>query len=519
MRVAAIDHRAAANGIRVGQTLGDAKSLHPDAVVHEQDSNADRAIIEALAIWADQFTPIVQIEDEQTLLLDVTGCDRLFHGEEQLVTRVCEGMQRKGFHVSAALADTNGAAWAWARTAHPDAINEPFDDAGFCRSGDRYSMIIIPAGQTIPALAMLPVGALRIDPKVTRELAYVGVHHVKDLLHLPRASLAGRFGDDVLKRIDQATGELPEPLVPYQPPRALAETVRLTAPTDRRDQLEHMIEEVLAIFCRQLDQQGKGVRCIHLTFNCPDCDQSTEGRNRDASVTESISLSKVTRSRSHLQKLVRVLVDQLQFPGKFDAVTMWTQELEQLDDTQRSLFDHREQSEESMADLLDRLAVRLGKNAVVMPQPVSEYQPEHAFRYAPVNHAREAKTAKEKPRNDEPRHANAIRPLRLLQRPREIGVTVIAEPSLTLQVVQPDVEHQTSDHDRALDTVGAPQQLRFHGQTHDITLVVGPERIETGWWRGPHTRRDYYRVRTNNGQKLWIFQNLDTERWFLHGWF
>ena len=48
---------------------------------------------------------------------------------------------------------------------------------------------------------------------------------------------------------------------------------------------------------------------------------------------------------------------------------------------------------------------------------------------------------------------------------------------------------------------------------------IGPERIETGWWRGLHVQRDYYRVLTDTGRRAWIFRRRDTNEWFLHGWF
>ena len=49
--------------------------------------------------------------------------------------------------------------------------------------------------------------------------------------------------------------------------------------------------------------------------------------------------------------------------------------------------------------------------------------------------------------------------------------------------------------------------------------ALGPERIETLWWRGPTVRRDYYRMVTESGSQLWIFRRLADGRWFLHGIF
>jgi len=64
---------------------------------------------------------------------------------------------------------------------------------------------------------------------------------------------------------------------------------------------------------------------------------------------------------------------------------------------------------------------------------------------------------------------------------------------------------------------GPPFCFRFRGQEHRIARSCGPERIETGWWRGRPIARDYYRVETTTGQRFWLFRSLDDGRWFLHG--
>ena len=55
----------------------------------------------------------------------------------------------------------------------------------------------------------------------------------------------------------------------------------------------------------------------------------------------------------------------------------------------------------------------------------------------------------------------------------------------------------------------------------DAERRVSEERlfIETGWWRGPHVKRDYYRVLTQTGRRAWLFRERDSQTWFLHGWF
>jgi protein ImuB len=71
----------------------------------------------------------------------------------------------------------------------------------------------------------------------------------------------------------------------------------------------------------------------------------------------------------------------------------------------------------------------------------------------------------------------------------------------------------------ALAPDGPPVQLLFAQQTHRVARCWGPERIETGWWRGYSVRRDYYRLETDQGHWFWVFRHLHDGQWFLHGMF
>jgi protein ImuB len=66
---------------------------------------------------------------------------------------------------------------------------------------------------------------------------------------------------------------------------------------------------------------------------------------------------------------------------------------------------------------------------------------------------------------------------------------------------------------------GPPQQVTWAGHSHRVTKTWGPERIETGWWRGALVRRDYYRIELAGGLWLWGFRNLSEGGWFVQGLF
>jgi protein ImuB len=86
------------------------------------------------------------------------------------------------------------------------------------------------------------------------------------------------------------------------------------------------------------------------------------------------------------------------------------------------------------------------------------------------------------------------RPLQLLPRPVALAVTSIV----------PD---------------GPPLRAEISGRQQQIARCWGPERIETGWWRGRPVGRDYYQVETAAGHRLWLFRRLRDGRWFWHGSF
>jgi protein ImuB len=61
-------------------------------------------------------------------------------------------------------------------------------------------------------------------------------------------------------------------------------------------------------------------------------------------------------------------------------------------------------------------------------------------------------------------------------------------------------------------------------------ILEGPERIESGWWDGKGVARDYYVARSERprgegsdgpslGARLWVFQERQSKRWYVHGVF
>jgi protein ImuB len=66
---------------------------------------------------------------------------------------------------------------------------------------------------------------------------------------------------------------------------------------------------------------------------------------------------------------------------------------------------------------------------------------------------------------------------------------------------------------------GSPRRFQCNDRAYLVARSWGPERIETGWWRGRDVRRDYYIVEATSGERFWLFRNLADGSWFLHGEF
>ncbi len=183
-------------------------------------------------------------------------------------------------------------------------------------------------------------------------------------------------------------------------------------------------------------------------------------------------------------------------PGPVRALAVCVPVAAPREPRQQELFgavDRRQQHE--LARLVDRLSSRLGSTGVLRPRLLAEAQPEHACRWIPLTSS-EASAASSPAADaaalDAPGPID--RPLQLQHPPRPVQVLAVA----------PD---------------GPPVRFRDQRRWHHVLQSWGPERIETGWWRGRTVRRDYYRVETSSGQRFWLFRQLDDNRWFLQGTF
>ena len=456
-------------GLRPGMRLADARALLPDLVTRPADPEADRRALGQLVLWCIRFTPWSAVDGDSGILLDITGCAHLHGGEEAMIDAIASRLSAFGIEARPGLADTPGAAWAVARFA------------------DGNSRITAP-GCARSALAPLPVEALRITPGTSAALRRLGLTTIGALAGIPRAALSRRFtsaeiGESVLLRLDQAFGDRDEPISPLTPPPVFLEVLKFNEPLLEPGGLEMAADRMTAALATRLRAAQRGARALSLWFFRVD---GTTARC-------DIATSQATCNASHFLRLFAERLGTVDPGFGVEAAALHATCVEPLEDRQPDLLE-RSRTGGDLGLLVDRLATRLGADAVFRLEPVDSHIPERAQRAVAAGPAASRQDAAP---------VLAPRPFRLLAPPEEVRAGA-----------------ETPD--------GPPLFFTWRRTFHRIVRAAGPERISPEWWirDGNGDVRDYYRVEDTEGHRYWLYRaglygsdGNRSPRWFLHGFY
>lgn len=473
-QITALNDEAARLGLRAAMALADARAMYPQLAVIDADEAADAATLAHIADWCDRYTPLIGLDPPDGLFLDISGCAHLFGGEDNLRRDLIRRLAAQGFHVRAAIADTPGCAWAVARY-----------DSGSPLSRGRTELKDV--------LERLPLAALRIDPQIAGPLAQAGLKIIGDVIDLPRAPLAARFGQAFVRRIDQAFGREDEPIVPRLPvPSFLAEQ-RFPEPIGREEDVLGTIFHLAQELARAMERHGKGARRLQTALF------RTDGKVARIEIGTSEPLRDPARIRRLFLDRLAVLGDEADPGFGFDMIRLSALSVDAFDAVQTG-FGAGDPARE-IAHLIDRLMARFGTERVQRLILQDTHLPELASIAVPANAVR-SRTDIVPPDFAQDSRIPA-RPIRLFERP---------EPVEAIAQV-PD---------------GPPVQFKWRRVTHDVAYAEGPESIAMQWWRndqGLPVTRDYFRIETRQGARVWlyregIYQDRDNPpHWFLHGIF
>ncbi|MDD3446228.1 MAG: DNA polymerase Y family protein [Zavarzinia sp.] len=470
-RLLAVDAVAAARGLAPGLALADAGAMFPGLDVVEADPAADLALLEALADGMEVWTPLVALDPPDGLLLDITGCAHLFEGEAAMAGAVRRRLAGWGIAARVAVAATPGCAVALAR---------------------HGAEIVAAPGREAALLTPLPLAALRPGPEVVEGLRDAGLETIGDIMLRPRAPLAARYGAGLLRRLDQALGLVDAPISPRRPVADHMVERRLVEPIVSEPHVLHALTALGDSLGAALETEGLGATRLEAVLF------RVDGAVRRLAIGAGRPLRRGAEMRRLFTDRLAALADPLEAGFGFEAIRLSAPEVRTVVPVQPG-FDGGAAIEAAAAfsGLVDHLATRLGPGRLRRLAPRDSHVPERAMQLAPIAATPDAFIA---PDQDSRLPA---RPCRLLEKPE--ALEALAEV--------PD---------------GPPRRIRWRGLWHEVARAEGPERIAPEWWRAGQAdmpTRDYFRVETAAGLRLWLYREglygreTDHPRWCLHGFF
>ncbi len=438
--------------------FADARAFCPELVSKPAEPVSDERFLHALRRWAQRYCPWVGLEEPDGLVLDITGSAHLYSGEEGMLTDMRQRLIHAGLSVRLGLADTRGAAWALAR--HGEGI--------------------APAGAPLGVLAPLPVAALRLDSKTVTALQRLGLRSIAELEATARAPLSRRFGPQVLRRLDQALGRQPEQISPLSDPPHYGVRITLPEPIGLVDDVMSLTGRLLDQLCDKLANHGEGARVLRLTLHRVD------------QVADQVEL----RLARPLKDARRILPLFERSVSKVDAgfgIDLMRLEATAVERVEAEQLGHASGVDTSrLDDLLTRIGTRIGIENIQRFQPVDTHIPERSFLLTPA-----------------------------CGTTHEIGLSPSTAPGWAPLRPRPLRLFPPEPIDGS--TRRPPERFRWRRMSFSVGHATGPERIAPEWWLEDETwqtgLRDYWRVSTRQGRRLWLFHTPQRPAWFVQGEF
>jgi protein ImuB len=442
-RVLIGDEAARHAGVVAGIGAAAARALSPGIVLLARDRPREDAALRALACWAGSLTPRVRVTEE-SLLLEIGSCLRLSGGLEKLCADALAGVMVQGFSVLSAVAPTPLAA-EWLARLSPGTRCADADEA--CQRLDELPVTALPDGA---AAALTRFGARTLN----------------EARRLPSAALSRRLGEESVRLLGRAYGEIPDPRPDFVFPEHFSLSLPLPAAVDAAAALLFAARRLTSALAGWLASRRAAVRKAVLSL-----------AHRRDETRVSLCFAGPTADGSRIERVLRERLERMALAAPVEALRLEAAQIEALPAQSRSLLDEARAGQETVEALLERLSARLGADRVYRVAAHADHRPEGATRRVPL-------FAKYAPAAPPPRP----RPLWLLDAPEAL----------------PEID-------------GRP----YH--RGPLNLLAGPERIESGWWDdGELTgdqRRDYFIALAKDAACLWIYRECPAGGWFLHGVF
>ena len=507
------NHSAQELGINIGNSLDTAFTLSSQVASFERNEQKEFSTLSHLAQWAYQFTPNVTIRAPDCLLLDISGCLKLFNGLENLKLKIQSGLTSQGYESVLTTNLTPMASLCLAKsglTRH-SLVNENLfsskRQAAKPASGEtntnkpgadkRQSTI---AG-IAESLQELSVSHLQIDKKIIESLQQMGISDCKALFALPKSGLNRRFGVYFVDYLQRLLGEKPDPQKFISPQPRFLNDVTFLSDVNNTASLRFPINRLISELADFLTARQLATNHLSWTLS----HRSHEDCNFN------ILLANPVNEQNMFMSLTRLKLDQIKDVKEIDNLSLTVNNLYPAENLSGDLFHGTPfQQKDGLKDqqhqtdmLLNKLRTRLGPGSCYGLSIANDHRPEKAWKPVRLD-------KKDYWQADMVSAYGPPRPLMLLSQPKTLprrfsfnGTTIPLGERVNEKIK------------------GKPS---FQNPKHQLTLLKGPERIDFGWWDEEDLNkvitRDYYiATLADQGSLLWVFQYSNDKQWYLHGVF
>jgi len=534
--------------------------------------------VEALATIAREFSPRYECHRDDLVSIDVSGLERLFLRRSVLDTRedsACGSSEREGASEASGGGASRGlekvpsasgmgvgphaskkspARSVWRTIAdelRSDAASRGVRvhvavaatrTAAIVLAHARPGVTVVEPGEEAAALAPLAIGILEhldfvgadlcVRPGPTRRSAPTsddvfkrwGVRTLGELAALPSADLASRLGRHALVWQAIARGEDVRPLVPTLETERFESSLELEWPIEGREPLSFVLTRLLEPLSTRLERRDRGAAVLHVLLRLVTKD----------TYARQLELPTPMRDVRTLRTLALLDLESHPPSAAIDRVTIV------IDPTpgrvlQHTLFTRAQPTPEQVSTLLARLGALMGQDRLGAPATIDSYRP-GAFAMIPfaTEHRNVGADLRVRPASTHGSAPTLTSALRRCRQPVPARVTV----------------------DRGHPARVTTDRRGFVGGT--VVSCAGPWRTSGNWWAGgagkaggagrgageareaggenpkpvsplqppvppfqplppvlPYWNRDEWDVSLNDGAVYRIFQDRDTDAWFI----
>ncbi|MDU8226709.1 DNA polymerase Y family protein, partial [Pseudomonas syringae pv. actinidiae] len=341
-----VNPAARALGLRAGQSLTAAQALVPNfaTVVHDPADTED--LQQLLAAWAYGFSSSVSLKYPRVLLMEIESSLKLFGPWPVFEARLREELTAQGFRHRIVVAPNPIAARMLANMHDGLSIECPHE--------------------LRRTLEQMPLERIGLSRETATALTRMGLRNVRQVLALPRDTLARRFPASVLQHLDTLIGERPVALECYTPPDFFDVRIELNFDVESHQALLFPLKRLIADLALFLAGRDSGVQrfALHL--------EHVEGPE----TVIPVGLLSAERDPSMLFELARGRLEQVLVASPVRAVRLQARDLPDFVPAHRELFDERVQQTLPWEQLRERLRARLGDESVNGLCAQADHRPE-----------------------------------------------------------------------------------------------------------------------------------------------